>query len=264
MKNHKFKILGLVAVVIFSLTSCEEDTIDMNRGEGVVPSITNLDPAVFSEAEGTYVAFDLDATDYTGDLVILVSIEGDRSRTPVKTISNFPTNVVVTLEEVAQAKGMSVNDFEVGSIFNFEVQTMVGGKTYRSPASFNAPLACEYLPENVSGLYNAASASWAVDGPITIEADPDDPFTLYVTGLVALDGMVEDQGPLVMIVNPGNFHVDVPRTVLGSDFFGFTNVAYHGSGVLDTCTGIYTMGFTISVDQGTFGGAPHTFIFTPD
>ncbi len=262
MKNHKFKILGLVAVVIFSLTSCEEDTFDMNRGEGVVPSITNLDPAVFSEAVGTYIAFDLDAKDYTGDLVVLASVDGDKSRTPVKTISSVPANVVVTLEEVAQAKGMSVNDFEVGSIFNFEVQTTVGGKTYRSPASFNAPLACEYLPENVSGTYIASSAGWGVNGPITIEADPDDMFKLYVTGLVTIDGMVEDQGPLVMTVNPGNFHVTAPRTVLGTFFYGFDNVAYQGSGVLDTCTGVYTMTFTITVDQGSFGS--YAFTFTPN
>ncbi len=263
MKIKIFKIFGFAAVMLLALTACDEDVIDMNRGEGVVPSITNLDPAVFSEAEGTYVSFDIDAPDdYTGDLVVLASVDGDKSRTPVKTISSFPANVTIFLTEVADAKGVSVNDFEVGSIFNFEVQATVGGKNYRSLASFNAPLACEYLPENVSGDYTASSAGWGVSGPITIVADEDNPFRLYVSGLIALDGMEEDQGPLVMVVNPGNFHVTAPRTVLGTDFFGFDNVAYQGFGVLDTCTGIYTMTFTITVDQGSFGS--YGFTFTPN
>jgi hypothetical protein len=262
MKIRILKVFGLMAVMLLAFTACDEDVIDMNRGEGVVPSIQNLDPAVFSEAEGTYISFDVDVQDYTGDLVVLASVDGDKSRTPVKTISNFPANVTITLAEVAQAKGVSVNDFEVGSIFNFEVQTTVGGKSYRSPASFNAPLACAYLPEAVSGDYTASSAGWAVSGPITIVADEDDPFTLYVSGLVALDGMDEDQGPLVMVVNPGNFHVTAPRTVLGTDFFGYDNVAYQGFGVLDTCTGEYDMTFTITVDQGSFGS--YGFVFRPN
>jgi hypothetical protein len=259
MKIRIYKILGLITVLLLALPSCEEDGIDMNRGEGFVPAVKNLDPAVFSEAEGTYIRFDLEAPDYTGEMVVLASINGDKSRTPVKTISSFPAQVTVTLAEVAQAKGVSVGSFVVGSIFNFEVQTTSGGKNYRSPASFNAPLACAYLRENVSGAYTASSAGWGVNGPITIVADDADPFTLYVTGLIGLDGMEEDQGPLVMKVNPGNFQVSAPRAVLGSDFFGYSNVAYAGSGVLDTCTGVYTMNFTITVDQGSFGSYAFTF-----
>ena len=260
MKNHIIKIFGLIAVMLVTLTACEEDVIDMNRGEGVVPMITNLDPAVFSEAEGTYISFDIDAPDYTGELVVLASVDGDKSRTPVKTISNLPANVTVTLAEVAAAKGMSVDDFDVGQIFNFEVQTQKGDRTYRSLASFNSPLACEYLPENVSGDYTATSAGWGVNGPITIVADEDDPFTLYVSGLAALDGLDEDLGPLKMVVNPGNFHVTVETQALATEvWLGYTHLSYGGSGTLDTCTGIYTMNFTITVSAGSYGSFAFTF-----
>ncbi len=247
--------------MLLALTACEEDVIDMNRGEGVVPSITNLDPAVFfpADMETTYISFDLDVEGYTGDLVVLVSQDGDKSRNPVKTISNYPANVNITLVEVAEAMGKNLNEIVPGSTFNFEVQTNIGGKTYRSPASFNAPLACEYDPSNVSGDYRAVSSGWGVDGPVTIEVDPDDPFTLYISGLAEITGLNEDLGPLPLVVNPGNFQVTAPRTPIATVAWIYDNFSFQGSGVLDTCTGVYTMTFTITVDQGSFGSYGFTF-----
>ena len=264
MKNHNFKILGLIAVVIFSLTACDEDVMDMNRGEGVVPSITNLDPAVFfpADVQTTYISFDIDAEGYTGDLIVLVSQDGDKSRIPVTTVSNYPATVTITLVDVAEAIGIPVTDIVPGSTFNFEVQTLIEGKTYRSPASFNAPLACEYDASNVSGAYRAASTGWGVDGPVTITVDPDDPYTLYVAGLAAITGLSEDLGPLPLIVNPGNFQVTAPKTAIATVAWIYDNFSLEGFGVVDTCTGVYEMTFTITVDQGSFGS--YNFTLSPN
>lgn len=261
MKINNIKIFGLIAVMLLALTACEEDVIDMNRGEGVVPSITNLDPAVFfpADMETTYISFDLDVEEYTGDLVVLVSQDGDKSRNPVKTISNYPANVNITLVEVAEAMGKNLNEIVPGSTFNFEVQTNIGGKTYRSPASFNAPLACEYDPANVTGDYRAVSSGWGVDGPVTIEVDPDDEYVVYVSGLAALDGLDEDLGPLKMVINPADFTVSAETTALATEvWLGYTHLSYGGSGIIDTCTGIYSMTFTITVSAGSYG----SFSFT--
>ena len=189
-------------------------------------------------------------------------MNGDKSRKPVKTVSSFPANVNVTLVEVAQAFGISVNDIEPGSMFTFEVQTTIGVKTYRSPASFNAPLACVYDPSNVSGSYKAVSSGWGVDGPITIEVDPEDEYVVYVSGLAALDGLVEDLGPLKMVISPADFSVSAATTALATEvWLGYTHLSYAGSGVLDSCTGVYTMAFTITVSAGSYGS--YSFSLSP-
>lgn len=264
MKIRSFKFLGLIAAMLVILTACEQETPEMVRGEGIVPSITNLEPAVFFplDLQTTYISFDVDAEGYSGDMVVLVSMNGDKSRKPVKTVGNFPATVNVTLVEVAEAFDISVNDIEPGSIFNFEVQTTIGDKTYRSPASFNAPLACVYDPSHVSGSYKAVSSGWGVDGPITIEVDPDDEYTIYVTGLAALDGLIEDLGPLKMVINPADFSVSAETTALATEvWLGYTNLSYAGSGTLDSCTGIYTMSFTITVSAGSYGS--YSFTLSP-
>jgi hypothetical protein len=122
----------------------------------------------------------------------------------------------------------------------------------------NAAAVCAYDPEMVSGSYKAVSADWAVDGPVTITVDPEDEYTIYVAGLAELDGLTEDKGPLKMVVNPLNFEVTAERTVLASIAFDYTNIAYEGFGLLNTCDGTYEMNFTITVDQGSFGQFPFT------
>ncbi len=58
-----------------------------------------------------------------------------------------------------------------------------------------------------------------MDGNVTITVDPDDPYIVYVAGLIELDGLPEDKGPLKMVVNPLNFEVTAVKTVLATNFF---------------------------------------------
>jgi hypothetical protein len=156
---------------------------------------------------------------------------------------------------------MTLAQVELGDIFSFEVVTVIGGKSYYSSAAFNAPVVCAYNPALVSGSYHAVSAGWAVEGDVTITVDPEDDYIVYVAGLETIDGVNEDLGPLKMIVNPLDFSVTAVKTVLASVVTwnpNYTNMAYEGSGILNTCTGTYEMFYTITVDQGSFGGYAFT------
>ncbi len=259
-----FKTITFLVAMVLAFTSCETEVVDPAgvRGEGVVPSITNLNPAVFdvNDPANTFVQFDLDVdSDVVSEVKLIVSYNGDMKRVEVKSFTSFPQNVQIYMHEAAAALGMQLDDVEEGAAFNFEALTIQGDKTYRSSASFNAAVVCAYDTDNVTGSYNAFSAAWAVDGNITITADPDDEYILYVAGLAALDGLDEDQGPLKMIVNPLDFSVVAERTVLASNAFGYTNIAYAGTGLLNTCDGTYEMLFNITVDQGSFGSFAFTF-----
>ncbi|MDY0078641.1 MAG: hypothetical protein RBR87_15340 [Bacteroidales bacterium] len=254
----KYKLLVILAAMVLSFTACKTDVDDPAgpRNIGVVPSITNLNPAAFdvNDPENTFVKFDLDAESAVNEIVIYASFNGDLRRTRLKSYTTFPAKgEIIYMRDVAAALGLSLNDIKPGNTFNLELVTVQGSSTYRSNAVINAAAVCAYDSEMVSGAYKAVSPDWPADGPVTITIDPTDEYIVYVAGLAALDGLDEDKGPLKMVVNPLNFEVKAERTVLASAAFGYTNIAYEGFGLLNTCDGTYDMNFTITVDQGSFG-----------
>jgi hypothetical protein len=264
MKIKSLKILGLLALMVFALSSCEEDGVDIQRGVGAVPKISNLNPAVFfpGDLNNTAVQFTLnvDSTyNYTGDVKIVVSKNGDKARKEVTSVNTFPATVNIKLADIAALYGVAVTTFQEGDLFTIEAATVEGGKTYYSAAAFNAPLVCFYDTDNAVGAYRAVSAGWAVNGPVTITLDGADQYKVWVAGLPELDGATGDVGPLEMNINPLNYQVTAPKTVLCSNFYGYTNMAYQGSGIWDSCVGTYSMSFTITVVQGSFGTYSFTF-----
>jgi len=80
---------------------------------------------------------------------------------------------------------------------------------------------------------------------------------LLVAGLETLDGLNEDGGPLPLIIDPASYAITVPKTVLASNAWGYHNLAYKGTGTLNTCSQAIQLNIAISVDEGSFG----TFTF---
>ena len=264
MKN--LKILGLIAAMVMVFASCstnDEDPAGL-RGVAVVPEITDLNPAVFdsNDMENTFVQFTVKIPD--GESVssgaVQVSYNGQKERVDYTTLNSFPATVKIPLADLATKLGMSLSDVKLGDVFTIEVLTTSNGKTYRSNASIDAAVVCAYNPDLVSGSYHAKSADWGSEGDVTITVDPTDQYTVYVSGLEAIEGLNEDQGPLKMMVNPLDYSVTAVKTVLASDAWGYHNLAYAGSGKLSTCDGTYTMNFAISVDDGDFG--TYSFVLT--
>lgn len=265
MKRIRF--FGLILTLVIFVISCEE-SIDPagERGAGVVPIISNVDPAFFLAADlaSSTVAFDvsLSAGDAADGGAVEVSYNGQGERAEALTITNFPANVILTGQDVVDALGMLVGDVSGGDVFNIEVVTTKDGVTSRSNAAINAPVACTYDPLLASGVFNAYSApeQWAVEGPVDLEVDPVDNTIIYVTGLAELDGLVEDAGPLVMNLDLNTFTVTAPQVVLATDAWGvYHNFSYEGYGTYESCGGTFTMYFTPRVDEGYWGGP---FLFT--
>jgi hypothetical protein len=261
----KYKILAFMAAMVLTFSACETEVDDPSglRSVGVIPAITNIDPAVFdiNDLENTFIEFDIDATSEVNEVVFVASFNGDMRRVNLTNIPAFPAeNVKVYMRDVASALGIKLSDINPGDMFTFEALTIQGDKTYRSSAVINAPAVCLYDPEMVTGAYQAVSSDWAVDGPVTITVDPEDEYIVYVSGLAELDGLTEDKGPLKMIIDSKTFNVTAVKTVLASIAFDYTNIAYEGTGLLNTCDGTYSMNFTITVDQGSFGLQAFTLV----
>jgi hypothetical protein len=225
-------------------------------------------------------------------LTLMVAYNGDYANPAVlvDNITTVPYDFSVGMNDLVSALSQlnSTDDIEISDYFTFYVNVtrngkeypvyvMVGGKAINTVSSglvtslqqfedadavtnVRIDVPCGYDVAGVTGNYNGASAGWAVNGPITITADPEDQFVVYVTGLATIDGMEEDQGPLRMDIDPNSYNVNVEKQVIASDAWGvYHNIAYRGTGKLNTCDGTYTMTFAISVDEGNFGSFSFTF-----
>ncbi len=172
-------------------------------------------------------------------------------------MTTFPSTITFTLDEVAAKLGT----LSRGDIIFVEVVTSKNGISTRSNASLALIVYCEYNAVLSAGSFHSVSppSDWNTEGDISITADPADPYTVYVKGLETIEGLNEDQGPLVMHIDPVTFAVTADKTVLVSDAWGDTNLAYEGSGTFNSCTGSYSMRFNLSVDQGDYGTYSFTF-----
>jgi len=268
MKNIN-RLLTLMILLGLTLTGCETKFDDPAGDRNLIvatPLIENLNPSIFLAADkaNTYVAFDVTTGLGTQSMegVIEVSYDGGQQRVQLQEFTIPSTGVEVSLADVATALGISTDDMEGGRYVNIEVLTKAGDKYYRSAAAVNPLIACDYISANYVGTPNAQSSGWGVNGPVTVTVDPADPtgYTLLVAGLETIDGLVEDQGPLPLIIDPASYSITVPKTVLASDAWGYHNIAYAGTGTLNTCSQAITLNIAISVDEGGFG--TYTFYIT--
>jgi len=260
----KFKILGFILLLIMLSISCEELPDPAGeRGVGVVPDISNLNPGIFDSKSlsTTYVEFTVNlAAGATAEKVTVVGSYNDNNEeSAITEITTFPSVVRILASDAAQKMGVALGDIANGDIFTFQLLPTVSSKTYHSAAVLSIAVACAYDVNLATGSYHVIGGEWQSEGDVTLTSDPDDPYKIYVVGLEEIEGAVEDEGPLVMYINPADYSVEVPEIVICSDFFGYGPISYKGDGVYNSCTGAFNMNFDISVgDYGSQG----VFIFT--
>src|SRR5690554_4760970 len=256
-------ILGLL-MGLFVLVGCEdsEDPVGL-RDVGVVTSLSDINPAlfVFGELDDSYVNFVVAKEEgvTVDEAYIVGSHNGTSQRTKIKDLGDLPAEVNVTAVEVDEDLSIELSEIKSGDFFVLEVITVSDGVLTRSAGSLRVRVVFSFDPAVSFGAYTAASSDWGVNGGITLTADEEDPFTIYVSGLAALDGVTEDLGPLVMKIDPLSFNVVAEKSTLASSAFGYTGFSYAGSGTFDSCTGTYQMLMSITVDQGSFGSFEFTF-----
>lgn len=260
-----FKTLMILSGMMLLFSACETEVIDPAgpRDEAVVPGIKNLNPATYADndLENTFIQFDLTMPGSGVDeALLLVSFDKGKERKEVTSVSSFPANIKVPLTEVVAVLGMDLEEIEAADQFSFEIQTIQGGNSYFSSAAFKVAVVCGYEVENVTGDYTAYSSpgEWDMEGNVTLEADPDDEYTIYVHGYATAEGL-EEIAPLVLKINPLDFSVDVPMVTIADEAFGYTGYTYAGSGTLNTCNGKYELMMGITVDQGSFGSFQFEF-----
>jgi hypothetical protein len=262
----KIKTIGLVITLIMIFISCEEAKDHAGlRGVAVIPGISDINPGIFDSKDLTnsYVEFvvNIPAGTQVTKVAVVGSYGENNERIEITEVTSFPATVRISSSDAAQKLGIALADIQNGDIFTFELLTTANGVTTYSNAVLRIPVACAYNVALATGSYHSVSSDWNSEGDITITADPDDPYTIYVAGLETIEGLNEDQGPLVMHIDPATYSVTADLTVLASDAWGYGSISYSGNGVYSSCNGSYNMYFDITLSAlGSVG--VYTFSFT--
>lgn len=256
----KIKILGVIVTLITVFLSCEELPDPAGeRGAGVVPGIENLNPAIFDSKSlsNTYIEFTLSlpAGASAQKITIVGSYNDNTEETVIAEIATFPSVVRILASDAAQKMGIALGDIANGDLFTFQLLPTIGDRTFHSSAVLAIPVACAYDVNLATGSYKAAVPGWSsYEWTVTLESDPDDPYTIYVTDLGSLDGCGEDNGPFVLHIDPVNYAVTAETKEITSDYYGFGAITYSGEGVYGSCNGSFTLYLDISVgDYGSQG-----------
>lgn len=263
----KLLSLSILFTLIIALTGCQTKEEDHagTRGEGVIPLISDLTPGIFIANDGNsyvqfVVAFSEGESSEQTDVVI--SHGSDMQRVKFEDLNTFPATVSIKLSQVASLLGETISDFAKGDVVYIEVETVKNGVLTRSTVGAVAiSVVCAFNPALTQGSYHSLSpkGQWQSEGNITLTADVNDPYTIYVTGIEAIEDQTES-GPLVMHINPTTFGVVADKSVIVAFAFDeYNNLYYQGTGTYNSCTGKYTMNFTIGADGATFGTYAFTF-----
>ena len=271
MKKYIYAIAA--ALVFFMGCKDSNENLVQERDVAVVPKMSDPSPAYFSDnIEASYVQFDLSLA--PGQSVEKASIEVSRIRGGkidksgiVKEITIPATGLKVTATEVIQALGIPVSDYKLNDIFRLCILTTKSGKTTRSPAAFQVPVVCYFDPSMLVGSFDYVSEEWEEDGRVTLVADPDDPFKIYIDDYAEVIGLTGNGNRIVLNVNPNNFKVSGPKIIIADNLeewgipspnsYAFEPVA----GSYSACDEKYTITFNISLSNwGNQGN--YVFIFT--
>ncbi|HKK40949.1 MAG TPA: hypothetical protein VJ963_00980 [Bacteroidales bacterium] len=255
----------LIFTLILLLFGCEEQKDPAgSRGVAIIPEVSDINPALFDskDLENSYIQFTVTLPEGTqaDEVIIQGSYNGNMERVAIDQATSFPATIRILSADAAQMLGLSLADIKNGDVFMFEIVIVNNGLATRSNEVIYVPVACAYSADMATGSYHAVS-DWPSENDVTITVDPDDPYTVYVSGLAAIDDITEDNGPYVLHINPVNYAVTTETKTLASDYWGYGAVTYSGDGVFSSCDGAYTLNIDISI--GAYGSqGVYTFNLT--
>lgn len=264
----KLHILSILFAIAFLFGGCEDTNQDLlgPRGVAVIPTMTEPQPAFFtSDFENSRVSFtvDLNEGDEVDSAEVQISYKG--KRVTFQQIESFPSDINISILDAIEALGISEADVKIDDSFFVEVVTEANGVTSRSLASVLVNVTCFYDEALTTGSYHVISEDWQVEGNVTITADPDDPYILYIEDMAEMEGLVGNGNKIKLNVSPNSFKMSGPSSTIAADLapwgLPYTGYTYTPvGGLYKSCDGSFNLQVKITVDQGSFG--VYNFAFT--
>ncbi|MDX1477108.1 MAG: hypothetical protein R3301_05350 [Saprospiraceae bacterium] len=163
-----YQAVGLVCMVLMA-TGCHDAPIGDDFAEkqyqpqGAVISPRNVQIGFFDlgDPDNAAIAFDLETIGEPVSSAEVVATHDDGSSATFTSVSEFPSTIDVTLNEVLAILGKTIDDVEVGDEVRFTFTAATATGTYRSSESLAVPFSCR---SDLKGTYNYKSSNYFCSG----------------------------------------------------------------------------------------------------
>lgn len=270
MKKNKFNIL-LFSLLTLIITSCK-------HGE-YMPDIQRANMAVFALDENSTILISDETYNvnfnvslyYPNDKVTEARIVGIKNGDPstIKTlqegITEFPIKMKLSYQDLKSKFGEIVEgdqielgmDIKMGAIwfsaFGPDGKSTVASDAISLPGSNPTLTLKRVCPLVLDDFVGSVTLNDGFAGIPTADIVKISDTELEIQGY---GGETAPYGIIRLTINPKDYTVTVSKQVISASYSPYHNLAYEGSGTIDTCNGIISLSLAVTVDEGSFGSFP--------
>lgn len=270
MKKNKFNII-LFSLLTLIITSCK-------HGE-YMPDIQRANMAVFALDENSTILISDETYNvnfnvslyYPNDKVTEARIVGIKNGDPstIKTlqegITEFPIKMKLSYQDLKSKFGEIVEgdqielgmDIKMGAIwfsaFGPDGESTVASDAISLPGSNPTLTLKRVCPLVLDDFVGSVTLNDGFAGIPTADIVKISDTELEIQGY---GGETAPYGIIRLTINPKDYTVTVSKQVISASYGPYHNLAYEGSGTIDTCNGIISLSLAVTVDEGSFGSFP--------
>ena len=270
MKKNKFNII-LFSLLTLIITSCK-------HGE-YMPDIQRANMAVFALDENSTILISDETYNvnfnvslyYPNDKVTEARIVGIKNGDPstIKTlqegITEFPIKMKLSYQDLKSKFGEIVEgdqielgmDIKMGAIwfsaFGPDGKSTVASDAISLPGSNPTLTLKRVCPLVLDDFVGCVTLNDGFAGIPTADIVKISDTELEIQGY---GGETAPYGIIRLTINPKDYTVTVSKQVISASYGPYHNLAYEGSGTIDTCNGIISLSLAVTVDEGSFGSFP--------
>lgn len=270
MKKNKFNII-LFSLLTLIITSCK-------HGE-YMPDIQRANMAVFALDENSTILISDETYNvnfnvslyYPNDKVTEARIVGIKNGDPStikilkEGITEFPINMELSFQDL-ESKFESIKEgdqIEIGmdvkmgtvwfSAFGPDGKSTVASDAISLPGSNPTLTLKRVCPLVLDDFVGSVTLNDGFAGVPTADIVKISDTELEIQGY---GGETAPYGIIRLTINPKDYTVTVSKQVISASYGPYHNLAYEGSGTIDTCNGIISLSLAVTVDEGSFGSFP--------
>lgn len=270
MKKNKFNII-LFSLLTLIITSCK-------HGE-YMPDIQRANMAVFALDENSTILISDETYNvnfnvslyYPNDKVTEARIVGIKNGDPstIKTlqegITEFPIKMKLSYQDLKSKFGEIVEgdqielgmDIKMGAIwfsaFGPDGKSTVASDAISLPGSNPTLTLKRVCPLVLDDFVGSVTLNDGFAGIPTADIVKISDTELEIQGY---GGETAPYGIIRLTINPKDYTVTVSKQVISASYGPYHNLAYEGSGTIDTCNGIISLSLAVTVDEGSFDSFP--------
>lgn len=270
MKKNKFNII-LFSLLTLIITSCK-------HGE-YMPDIQRANMAVFALDENSTILISDETYNvnfnvslyYPNDKVTEARIVGIKNGDPStikilkEGITEFPIKMKLSYQDLKSKFGEIVEgdqiklgmDIKMGAIwfsaFGPDGKSTVASDAISLPGSNPTLTLKRVCPLVLDDFVGSVTLNDGFAGIPTADIVKISDTELEIQGY---GGETAPYGIIRLTINPKDYTVTVSKQVISASYGPYHNLAYEGSGTIDTCNGIISLSLAVTVDEGSFGSFP--------